>query len=208
MSASSGYMVPTTTARIETVIVGSRFIATAGRAETVDDAKNFIHNLRQEMPDASHHVYAFRVGHGSSIIEGMSDDGEPSGTSGPPTLAVLRGSGIGDIVVVITRYFGGTKLGTGGLTRAYGDSTKSILGVLSLERKVFYKTLFAQMPYVFFASIERLVPSFEGFIDEREFVVDVRLIIRVPDEKQAAFVAAIIELTSGVVRPTLLDDDS
>ncbi len=208
MSASSGYMVPMTTDRLENVIGGSRFIATAGRAETVDDAKTFIHNLRQEMPDATHHVYAFRVGHGASVIEGMSDDGEPSGTSGPPTLAVLRGSGIGDIVVVITRYFGGTKLGTGGLTRAYGDSTKSILGVLSIERKVLYKTLFAQMPYVFFASIERLVPAFEGFIDEREFVDDVRLIIRVPDGKQSAFVAAVVEMTSGIVSPTPFDGDT
>jgi putative IMPACT (imprinted ancient) family translation regulator len=79
------------------------------------------------MPNASHHVYAFRVGHGNSIIEGMSDDGEPTGTAGPPVLAVLRGTQIGDIIVIVTRYFGGTKLGTGGLVRAYPEAAQIAL---------------------------------------------------------------------------------
>ena len=92
---------------------------------TVKEAKAFLAAVRAEMPDANHHVYAYRVGFGNSVIEGMSDDGEPSGTSGPPVLAVLRGSGIGDVIVVVTRYFGGTKLGTGGLVRAYSDAARA-----------------------------------------------------------------------------------
>src|SRR5690606_7514798 len=91
------YPIPARTTRIENVVVNSRFIATAARADSVDEAKAFIQSIRAEMPDATHHVYAFKIGYGGSIIEGMSDDGEPSGTSGPPVLAVLRGAEIGDI---------------------------------------------------------------------------------------------------------------
>ena len=85
------YPIPARTTRVETVVVNSRFIATIGRADTVAEARQFIQAARDEMPDATHHVYAFRVGYGGSVTEGMSDDGEPSGTSGPPVLAVLRG---------------------------------------------------------------------------------------------------------------------
>src|SRR5512134_2891681 len=111
------HRIPAGQHRTDIVVVNSRFITTIAPAAMPEDAKRFIASIRAEMPDASHHVYAFRAGYGNSVIEGMSDDGEPSGTAGPPTLAVLRGAGIGDIVLVTTRYFGGTKLGTGGLVR-------------------------------------------------------------------------------------------
>ena len=122
-----GYPVPAETIRIENVVVNSRFIATIGPAASVDEAKAFIAEMRAAMPDASHHVYAYKVGFGGSVTEGMSDDGEPSGTSGPPILAVLRGANLGDVVIVVTRYFGGTKLGTGGLVRAYGNAARAAL---------------------------------------------------------------------------------
>jgi uncharacterized YigZ family protein len=121
------YRQPAETIAVEHLVEGSRFIATLGLASSVEDAKAFIQAVRAQMKNATHHVYAFRVGFGHSVIEGMSDDGEPSGTSGPPALAVLRGSNLGDVVVVITRYFGGTKLGKGGLVRAYTDATKLAL---------------------------------------------------------------------------------
>ncbi len=76
------YPIPAQTTRVETVVVNSRFIATAARADTVDAARRFIQAIRAEMPDATHHVYAFKVGYGSNVVEGMSDDGEPSGTAG------------------------------------------------------------------------------------------------------------------------------
>src|SRR5262245_19930912 len=95
--------------RGEIEVLNSRFITSISRAIKPDEARSFIMQIRQEMPDASHHVYAFRTGYGNSITDGMSDDGEPSGTAGPPSLAVLRGFDIGDVVLVTTRYFGGTK---------------------------------------------------------------------------------------------------
>src|SRR5918912_1103095 len=92
--------------------------------------------IRVEMPDAAHHVYAYIVGHGATTNLGMSDDGEPSGTAGRPVMAVLRGSGLGDVALVVTRYFGGTLLGTGGLVHAYGDAARAVLAALPREEKV------------------------------------------------------------------------
>src|SRR6185295_20259621 len=98
---SDGYLIPTQTHRVTTAVSNSRFLTTIGHVNTVDEAKAFLAAVRAEMPDANHHVYAYRVGYGNSVIEGMSDDGEPTGTAGPPTLAVLRGANIGDTLVVV-----------------------------------------------------------------------------------------------------------
>ena len=116
---AEGYPVPTGEAVIEIEVKRSRFIGYAAPAATVEAARGFIESVRQRHPDASHHVYAFEVGHGASVTHGMSDDGEPSGTAGRPALVVVENHELGDVVAVVVRYFGGTKLGTGGLVRAY-----------------------------------------------------------------------------------------
>src|SRR5665811_1552158 len=114
------YPIPAGRARVEDIILRSRFITTAGPASGSEEARAFVAAVRSEFADASHNCYAFVAGPpGSSAQVGMSDDGEPGGTAGRPMLAALLGCGIGDIVVVVSRYFGGTLLGTGGLVRAY-----------------------------------------------------------------------------------------
>lgn len=205
MPDSGGYLVPVATVRVETVVVNSRFITLAGRVETVDAAKAFIAAVRTEFPDANHHVYAFRVGHGSSVIDGVSDDGEPSGTSGPPVLAVLRGSDIGDIAIVVTRYFGGTKLGTGGLTRAYSEAARTVLAELPLERKIAWSKLAADMPYSLYELVSRLLPTYEAVVEDQEFGALVTLYFRVPTAHADALSAAIVELSSGTVVPLLIE---
>ena len=149
------YRVPAEWTRVEIKVSNSRFIATAERVDPPKAAQAFIRTIRDEMPDASHHVYAFRIGHGSSISEGMSDDGEPSGTSGPPAMAVVRGSGLGDVVVVITRYFGGTKLGTGGLVSAYGAAAKAVLAELPTEIRIDRTACRLDVPYALLESSRR-----------------------------------------------------
>ena len=133
MSQSSRYRIPIPTEkpRLTLEVSNSRFITTVSYVDSVNSARGFLAAVRDEMPDANHHVYAYRIGYGNSVIEGMSDDGEPSGTAGPPVLAVLRGTNIGDVIVIVTRYFGGTKLGTGGLVRAYSEAAR--LGLSSLK---------------------------------------------------------------------------
>ena len=164
----------------------------------------FLPRVRAEMPDANHHVYAFRVGFGNSVIEGMSDDGEPSGTSGPPVLAVLRGSGVGDVIVVVTRYFGGTLLGTGGLVRAYGDAAREGLATLPTERKIEKSILGIELPYHFFEQVKRLIAQHDGGIDEETFAADVTIIASFPVDCVAGFSADLIELTAGSVQPIIL----
>ncbi len=203
---SKGYQIPKGTHRTEIMVSNSRFVVTVGLAPTVEEARAFIQVVREEMPTANHHVYGFRVGFGGSVIEGMSDDGEPSGTSGPPTLAVLRGSDIGDIVLVTTRFFGGTKLGTGGLVRAYTDAAKEGLAQLATELKVDKSTLHLKLPYPIYQQVARLLQQYDAEIVDEQFQADVEIRFIVLADQVEALTNAIIELSSGTVHPTLLDD--
>ena len=132
----TGYPVPAAPVEVELRFRNSRFIGAAGFAETVEAARQYIQAHRERFPDARHHVYAFAVGFGASVTCGMSDDGEPSGTAGRPVLTVVQGSGLGDTVVVVTRYFGGTKLGTGGLVKAYTETTQAAIALIERRDKV------------------------------------------------------------------------
>jgi uncharacterized YigZ family protein len=198
------YPVPAARARVEEVILRSRFITTAAPVTSVDEAKAFIAEIRAAFPDATHNCYAFAAGPpGSTAMAGMSDDGEPSGTAGRPMLAVVLGSGVGDLAVVVTRYFGGTKLGTGGLVRAYSGGVKAVLQVLQVREKVTYATLLASGPYSYVTPVERLLPGHEATILDREFAADVTWQIQVPEERVEALAAALVELSHGEIEIVL-----
>jgi uncharacterized YigZ family protein len=186
-------------------VSNSRFICTIDRVTTAAEVKPYLARLRAEMPDASHHVYAFRIGYGNSVIEGMSDDGEPPGTAGPPVLAVLRGSPLGDILVAVTRYFGGTKLGTGGLVRAYGDAARQGLASLPTETNILKKMLGIEVPYPLYERVQRLVAEHQGTIEDQAFTADVTLMVNMPVETIPAFTQALRELSKGRVEPVMLD---
>ncbi len=199
------YLVPLGFHRTQTEVAKSRFIASSNRAETADEAKAFIAQIRAEMPDASHHVYAFRAGFGQSVIEGMSDDGEPSGTSGPPVLAVLRGSGIGDLVMVITRYFGGTKLGTGGLVRAYTEAAHININSMPTELKIEKRLLGIDVPYSLYEQVKRLIAAHQGVIQDETFMADVSIIVTFALKDVPAFTADLTELSAGKIHPITFD---
>jgi uncharacterized YigZ family protein len=199
------YLIPAQTIRIENVVVNSRFIATIDRADTVEAAKQFIQAVRHEMPDATHHVYAFKIGFGSSIIEGMSDDGEPSGTSGPPVLAVLRGANLGDVVIVVTRYFGGTKLGTGGLVRAYGGAAKDALAALPTELKIEKRQIGISIAYSFYERLKLILQDHQAEIEAEEFDSEVTVYARLPADQVTPLAQVIQNLTAGQAQPVVLD---
>ncbi len=178
------YPIPRNTVRIEHKVKNSRFIATLGRTSSVEEAKDFIAAVRHEMPDANHHVYAFKIGFGGSITEGMSDDGEPSGTSGPPVMAVLHGALVGDVALVVTRYFGGTKLGTGGLVAAYSQSAKLVLAEMTTEDKVKRISLVVTIPYNALKSVEKTLEQYEAINIDKEFGAEIRISFEIPDENQ------------------------
>lgn len=198
------YYRPVGVHRTEIEILKSRFITTVACAITVDEARAFIKDIRDEMPDASHHVYAFRIGYGNSVIEGMSDDGEPNGTSGPPTLSVIRGTDIGDIVLVTTRYFGGTKLGTGGLVRAYTESAQTALEKLPQEFKAAKCQFGIELAYSQYEPAKLLLEQFDAAIDDETFAVEVMIIATILEDKYDEFTVALQELTAGSVSPVML----
>ena len=204
-SCMEDYIVPARIARAEINVLNSRFIASAAPAETVDAAREFIARMRAEFADASHNVPAFVIGHGNSVITHCSDDGEPSGTAGRPALAVLSGSGLGDVVVVITRFFGGTRLGTGGLVRAYSDAVRSVLEVLPRARRVPCLTAMLAIPYNWFERLKLLVETHHGTVVDQQFAADVTLTMQFPVATYQAFCQALTEASHASLAPEIIE---
>ena len=150
---SKPYSIPLNEIRREQIVVNSRFIATLAPVFSTDEARAFISRIKKEFADASHNVPAYIIGGGNTVTEYFSDDGEPAGTSGRPALTVLRGSGLGDVAVVVTRYFGGTLLGTGGLVKAYTESTQLVVNAVERGRRVPVHVAMAAIPYNLFERV-------------------------------------------------------
>ncbi len=199
------YPVPAEEIRREILVVNSRFIASLAPAFSVDEARAFIQRVKSEFPDASHHVPVYLIGHGESVTAHCSDAGEPAGTAGRPALAVLQGSGLGDVVVVITRYFGGTKLGTGGLVRAYSDAVRAVLAGLRRAERVPTHTVMVELPYNLLERARRLVTAAHGEILDEDFTASVVLTARFPSERLAEFQAGLNELSNGSVQAEIIE---
>jgi len=199
------FPVPAKEIRREIVIGGSRFIATLAPAFSVEEAKAFVARMRDEFSDATHNVPAYLVGGGNSVIAHASDDGEPSGTAGRPALAVLRGSGLGDVAVVVTRYFGGTKLGTGGLVKAYTQAVQAVASNVPRAQKILAHTALLAAPYPLLERIRLLVASEQGTILDENFAADVRMMFRFPVERLAGFEGKLQELSSGKLRTEIVE---
>lgn len=192
------YPIPAARHRVEEEIRRSRFITTVAHTPTVEDARAFITEMRTEFADASHNCWAYVVGPpGSTARIGMSDDGEPHGTAGKPMLTVLLHAGVGDVAAVVTRYFGGTLLGKGGLVRAYSGGVQLALASLPLAERIPSATMTLVVDYSHVTPLQRLAPSFEvEFLDE-EYAQDVTYRIKLPLTQVEGFTAAVEELTSG-----------
>lgn len=121
------FKTPSTPGLIELVEKRSRFITYCESVQTEQEFKSFLNRLKKQYPDARHHCYGFRIGPLNSAHRGFSDDGEPNGTAGMPILNVIDHSEFSNIAIIVVRYFGGTKLGTGGLARAYSQAAKMVL---------------------------------------------------------------------------------
>ncbi len=197
MSGAERYPIPAQFTRIEQRVVNSRFLGSADYTPTVEAAKACIAQVRAEFPDATHNTYAYLVGYGSSVTAGMSDDGEPSGTAGRPMLAVLRGSGLGDVTVVVTRYFGGTLLGTGGLVHAYSDTTKAVLAALPRAERVEKRTLLVCVDYGVYTPVRQMFDTYRATVLDEAFAEDVTLTVRVPRTAVELCVAELASLTAG-----------
>lgn len=196
---SQRYPIPGGESRVELQVKNSRFIGRAAYTPSVEEARAFIDRVKAEEPGCTHAVYAFAVGYGASVTHGMSDAGEPSGTAGRPALAVVKGSGLGDVTVVIVRYFGGTKLGTGGLVKAYTETAQLALAELPRTEKVEARTVTVAVPYSSYEQIKRLIEAFHGQVENETFAAEVTLRLVFAVEDLTGFAAALSEATSGQV---------
>jgi uncharacterized YigZ family protein len=203
--AMKRYFIPARETRTEIRALNSRFVASAAPVFSVEEAKAFVARIRQEFADASHNVPAFLVGHGATVTAHCHDDGEPPGTAGRPALAVLRGSGLGDVAVVVTRYFGGTKLGTGGLVRAYSDAVRAVLEVLPRAERVATHTVMMAMPYGFFERVRLAVQAHQGEVLDEDFGAEVTMTARLVVEHFEPFEASIQEMSNGTLEAIIVE---
>jgi len=195
------YPVPLQETRRELLVVNSRFIASLSPVFSVDQARDFIAHIRAEFIDATHNVPAYLVGGGDSVIEHCSDDGEPSGTAGRPALAVLKGSGLGDTAVVVTRYFGGTKLGAGGLVRAYSDAVRAVIEAAPRAERLPTTTLLVELPYRWVERLRRLVAVHAGRVLEEDFQTEVTMTLRFPSDRCPEFEHALRQASNNTLLP-------
>jgi uncharacterized YigZ family protein len=199
------YFLPAGEVSVEIIIKNSHFISFCAPVSSVDKAKEYIEKIKQAHPAASHHVPAYIIGHGSSTISHCSDNGEPAGTAGKPTLAVLQGSEMGDIILVTVRYFGGTKLGTGGLVRAYTESAQAVLKLVTRAIKLATHTILVELPYPLLELGRRLVGHCQGKIEKEEFSDSVLLTCVFPVSAYDAFVNQLRELSNGQIEPLIVE---
>ncbi len=176
----------------------SRFITTLAYTPTVEAARQFIAAVGTEFADANHNCWAYRVGPpGSTGQVGMSDDGEPHGTAGRPMLTLLLHSNIGDICAVVTRYFGGTLLGKGGLVKAYSGGVQFALASLPQLERIPRLELTLMLDYTYVTPLQRLLPTFEAEISSEQYAADVIYQISLPSDHTDRFIAAVTDLTHG-----------
>ncbi len=200
-------LIPLEPVQTEILVVNSRFITNLEYAGSVEEARAHLARVRGHHPTATHNVSAFIIGHGNSIITHCSDDGEPSGTAGRPALAVLQGSGLGNVSVVVTRYFGGTLLGTGGLVRAYGDAVREVLKGVKFAALLPATTLMFVTPYRLYDQVLRLIEAHNGQVLDTAFLEEITVTVRFKDEEVEAFSGQLSNLSAGQVMPIMVEQN-
>lgn len=172
----------------------SRFIARAGRVASREEAMSFLQAARDRYPDARHHCWAYLVGDPETAASAaMNDDGEPSGTAGKPILNVIQHKGIGDVMVVVARYFGGVKLGAGGLVRAYAGATEAVLSELPVAARVPLETVRMDMDFAHEQAVRHWAGEHGAEVLDVDYGEGVTVRLRLPAEQRKeleAFCAA------------------
>ena len=191
--------------QVELEVKRSKFLTFAAPASTREEADNFIRSLRNQHPRANHVCWAYIAGAPNTTIRSMSDDGEPSGTAGMPMLKILEYSGCGDIVVAIVRYFGGTKLGTGGLQRAYSDAVTLVLTDLPMKLKVDRTSLQLAYDYSHDGIISQLLERYDIEDIDPSYTHQVTLSLAIASSELNTFKTELTNITAGNVKVFLVD---
>jgi uncharacterized YigZ family protein len=193
----SSYNAPAAESRAEIREKGSRFLAVVGPAADEAAAKGLLEALARRHPDATHHCWAWRLG--EPPRERSADAGEPAGTAGMPILQVLRGAGLSDVLAVVVRWFGGTKLGKGGLARAYAAAAREAVAGLAVVARVPLVRLSVEVPYDRVGAVKRLIRPPEVELEREEYGAAARLGLVVHEERLEALREALAELGAGMI---------
>ena len=184
---------------------GSRFVGDVIPVDSPEQAQRELEGVRSEFPDASHHCWAYRLGHDGQVYR-FSDDGEPGGSAGRPILQQIEGHDLTGLLVVVTRYFGGTKLGVGGLVRAYGGSAAAALDRAAVVTVAITRTVVIEHPYDCSGEVRRLLESRGLNPVAAEYGEATRLRLEVPVAETDAFLRRLGDVTAGRATADLDDD--
>lgn len=194
------YLTVATPVEAEVEAKRSRFLARLERVSEEAQARAVVDRARRQHWDARHHCSAFRLGPEPSV-QRSNDDGEPSGTAGAPILDVMTGAGLSDCVVVVTRWFGGTLLGTGGLIRAYGDAARAVLGAATLLRRETRQSLDVAVPAGDAGRVEHALRAGGHLVTATTYgASEATITVAVPPQETAATMEVVAALTAGVAR--------
>lgn len=191
---SDSYRVPLAEYEVETEIKKSRFIATGRPVTSEAEMRAFIDSQRRRFPSANHHCSAYVIGPPAKpLAAGSDDDGEPGGTAGKPMLNMLMGHEVGDVCVVVTRFFGGIKLGAGGLVRAYGGAVKALLEPWPLEAREPMASVALSFPYDQQGSVDSILNRSEARVLQSDYGVEVSLLLALPQRQLTLLQSALDE---------------
>ncbi|MFC7685739.1 YigZ family protein [Ureibacillus sp. GCM10028918] len=188
----------------EIVISKSRFIAYVNRAETEEEAIEFIESIKKKHSSANHNCSCYMVGEHDQIQK-ANDDGEPSGTAGVPMLEVLKKQGLKDTVVVVTRYFGGIKLGGGGLIRAYGKATTEGIDAAQVVERKLHHVMKISIDYTWLGKVENEIRNSNYVLNEIQYAENVEVLVDVLKDEEENFTNWVTELTNGQSMITCID---
>ncbi|MBN1482566.1 YigZ family protein [candidate division KSB1 bacterium] len=188
-------------ATAEKKVKGSRFIGRATPVRSRDEAELFVTLISKQYHDATHNCYAYRIGYGPAEYTRFYDDGEPSGTAGRPILQAMMSHDLTNVAVVVTRYFGGTKLGTGGLIRAYGSIAEEALDKAEIYTFYPVHTLKIFCTYQHVNTIKSLINKFSGEVIDSDYGDSISMTIRLHQYKSQQFTQCLLDQTSGQVVP-------
>jgi len=198
MEPSARYQVPAARHTAELVIERSRFLCTIERVHTPAAAQQFVRELQQQHAGATHNCWAYVAGPpGSTAHIGLSDDGEPHGTAGRPMLTVLSHAPVGEIAAVVTRWYGGVKLGTGGLARAYGGAVQAALGTLPLAWRVDRVSLLVDVDYTAVTPVRQLLERLEAEVQGEVYAEQVSYAVAVARDRVPELERGLADLTRG-----------
>ena len=183
----------------------SVFIGEAIPASSESEVLSFIDSVKKHYPDARHHVYAYILR--DNAIMRFSDDGEPQGTAGMPILDIIRKKGLTDIAIVVTRYFGGTLLGTGGLVHAYSASAQGAIDEAQVITYDLYTEVSISVSYSDYQKLSILFSEFEFRTEDTDYGADVEILGRVLSSNVDLFINNLTEITSGRAKREILGEE-